>query len=54
LRDVPYSSGEEPEKKKYTYNTSNNRIPLREHSNLKGKIKPRIVKLPPIMARKIL
>jgi hypothetical protein len=51
---MPSSSGEEREKKRYTYNTSNNRIPLREHQNLKGKNQPRIVKLPPIMATKIL
>ena len=52
--DMPYSSEEDRQKRKYSYNSVNNRIPLREHRNLKGVYQAKVVKLPPIMARKIL
>lgn len=48
------SGGEDGERRSYKFSSSNNRIPLRENRNLKGKIAPRVVKLPPIFTTKLL
>ena len=48
------NSVESRERRPYKFNTNSNRIPLRENRNLKDVYVPKLVKLPPILATKLL